>query len=130
MALRIKKPHSNLLVLTIADDIFCVGTDLLAIWDSASSSIIIDIQKHIQREGFLLLKDIGIECLIFGRKFPVDMRSIVSVLIGPYIDFFAARSFHDMLKYAKSFAGHRFGKLDRKLFLHTTEQNNLNIYSR
>jgi hypothetical protein len=52
-------------MLAVGNDIFCIGASLFSIGIYTTSSIVIDIQKKIQGEGFFLLENVRVELLIF-----------------------------------------------------------------
>ncbi len=105
-------------MLAVGNDIFSIRKHLFLIWYFASSSIVIDIQKKIQRERFLLLENIGVELLIFRWKFSIDLWWTISDRIFSHINFFYPWSFHNALKCTESFPDDRFREFDAKLFFH------------
>ena len=125
---RVKECNIDLLMLTVRNDIFRIRANLLHICSFATSSIVVDIKKHIQAQWFFLLKNIRIQLLIFRRDFPIDLRSTISSRIFSQIHFFAPRSFHDMLKNTKSLARYRLGKFYAKLFFHALVMKQWNFF--
>lgn len=123
MMLRGMEPYADLLMLAVGDDIFRIGADLFPVRNAAASPIIVDIEEDIQGKGFFLLEDVGIEFLVFGGKFPIDLRGAIARRIFPHIDFLASRSFHDMLEGAVSFADDGSGELYAESLFHTLQLN-------
>ena len=120
---RVKKSDVDLFMLTIRNNIFCICENLLIVWYITTSSIVIDIKKEVQTEWFFLLKNVCIQLLIFCWKFSIDLWCTIADRIFSHVDFFASRSFHNMLKNTKSLADNRSREFDAKFFFHERQLN-------